>query len=89
MVNAVVMNDIDTVATVTKEVSAGDDIKYVLMSEPLVIKATMSIPVNHKVAIKNIKKGDVVIKYGEKIGYATADINVGDHVHTHNLSSEL
>jgi len=89
MVNAIVMNSKDTVAVVTKEVTVGDDVTYVLDGKTFTIKAKEDIKVNHKVAIKPVKKGNVVIKYGEKIGYATMDIDVGDHVHTHNLSSKF
>ena len=43
----------------------------------------------HKYAIRPIAKGENVIKYGMPIGHATADIAVGDHVHTHNLATNL
>ncbi|HEY5908817.1 MAG TPA: altronate dehydratase family protein, partial [Vicinamibacteria bacterium] len=39
----------------------------------------------HKVARRAIRSGDPVRRYGQIIGYATADIQAGDHVHTHNL----
>jgi altronate dehydratase small subunit len=34
-----------------------------------------------------IGKGDDVVKYGEIIGRATADIAKGEHVHVHNIES--
>ena len=43
----------------------------------------------HKYALCEIKKGENVIKYGSPIGHATEDISVGDHVHTHNLKTNL
>lgn len=43
----------------------------------------------HKYAIRPIKKGENVIKYGNPIGHATEDIAVGDHVHTHNVATNL
>ena len=43
----------------------------------------------HKYAIRPIAAGENVIKYGNPIGHATADIAVGDHVHTHNLTTNL
>ena len=43
----------------------------------------------HKYATTYIKKGDNVIKYGSPIGHATKDINVGDHVHSHNVKTNL
>lgn len=47
------------------------------------------IPVGHKFALCNIKKGEYVIKYGEVIGRATADIAKGEWVHSHNMRSHL
>lgn len=87
MVNAVIMHMIDNVVTVTKKISAGDAITYILNGKTSTIKATLDIPINHKVAIKSLKEGDIVYKYGECIGYTTSDVNVGDHVHTNNLNS--
>lgn len=43
----------------------------------------------HKYAIKDIKCGENVIKYGNPIGHATADIKKGEHVHSHNVSTNL
>ncbi len=43
----------------------------------------------HKYAICPIKKGENVIKYGNPIGHATCDIAPGEHVHTHNLATNL
>ena len=48
-----------------------------------------NIPAGHKFAIKDIKVGEYVIKYGEIIGRATADIKKGEWVHTHNVKSHL
>ena len=47
------------------------------------------IPSGHKFALKDIKKGDFVYKYGEVIGRATEDIKEGEWVHSHNLKSHL
>lgn len=49
----------------------------------------VDISSGHKYAIKDIKKGENVIKYGCPIGHATEDIKVGDHVHTHNVKTNL
>ena len=43
----------------------------------------------HKYALKDIKCGENVIKYGNPIGHATCDIKKGEHVHTHNLKTNL
>ena len=43
----------------------------------------------HKIAIDDIKNGEQVIKYGHPIGHATTDIKKGDHVHSHNMETNL
>lgn len=48
-----------------------------------------NVPAGHKIALKNIKKGDSVIKYGMVIGKATKNIKQGEWVHSHNLKSHL
>ena len=43
----------------------------------------------HKVALFDIKKGENIIKYGSAIGHASCDIKKGEHVHSHNLKTNL
>ena len=43
----------------------------------------------HKIAIKNINKGENIVKYGLPIGYALEDIKIGNWVHTHNTKTNL
>ena len=43
----------------------------------------------HKYALVDIKKGEDIIKYGNPIGHATEDIKKGEHVHTHNVKTNL
>ncbi len=45
------------------------------------------VPYGHKIAVKDIKKDELIIKYGEEIGIATKDIKKGEYVHVHNLDS--
>jgi altronate hydrolase len=45
-----------------------------------------SIPAGHKVATHPIRKDEPVRRYGQIIGFATADIAPGEHVHTHNVA---
>ena len=52
------------------------------------LKSKMAIPIGHKVALVDIKKGDTVWKYGQDIGKAVADIAKGEHVHIHNLKTK-
>lgn len=43
----------------------------------------------HKYAVRDLKKGEAVIKYGFSIGIAKQDIKASEHVHTHNLKTAL
>ena len=43
----------------------------------------------HKYALRDIKTGENIIKYGNPIGHATCDIKKGEHVHTHNVKTNL
>ena len=43
----------------------------------------------HKYALCDIKKGENIIKYGQPIGHATEDIKKDEHVHSHNVKTNL
>ncbi|MEM4721461.1 MAG: altronate dehydratase family protein [Candidatus Methanomethylicaceae archaeon] len=43
------------------------------------------IPKGHKIAVKSILPGDPIQKYGQIIGFASKAIQIGEHVHTHNV----
>jgi len=49
------------------------------------ISTVNPIPFGHKVCLKSINKGDPIIKYDQIIGFASKDIQAGEHVHSHNL----
>lgn len=48
-----------------------------------------AVPRGHKFALSAIAAGAPVIKYGLPIGHATRDIAAGEHVHTHNMQTNL
>ncbi len=43
----------------------------------------------HKYAVRDIKKGENIIKYGQPIGHAAENIKKGGHVHSHNMKTNL
>jgi altronate hydrolase len=49
------------------------------------IKVISRIARGHKIASREIAKGEGIIKYGERMGHAVAPIAVGEHVHVHNI----
>jgi altronate hydrolase len=50
------------------------------------VTAQDHVPAGHKVATGPIVKGEAVRKYDQIIGFASLDINPGDHVHVHNCA---
>ncbi len=49
----------------------------------------VNIKDGHKYARRLIRRGENVIKYGQPIGHALCDIQTGEHVHTHNMKTNL
>lgn len=72
----------DNVAVATRLLARGQSIS---LPDLTVIPRT-DIPPGHKVAVTSIALGAPVVKYGQPIGLATAEIEPGDHVHSHNLA---
>jgi (2R)-sulfolactate sulfo-lyase subunit alpha len=52
------------------------------------LKSQMDVPIGHKIALNDIHTGDTIIKYGQDIGKAVADIKKGEHVHVHNIKTK-
>ena len=88
MRNGVIIDEKDNVVVAIRQLEAGADVAYPLPAggEGHVVTKE-AIPLFHKIARTDIKKGDKVVKYGEYIGVATRDISQGEHVHTHNCES--
>lgn len=47
-----------------------------------------SVPYGHKIAVRDIRPGEPILKYGEQIGKANCLIRQGEHVHVHNLDCQ-
>lgn len=80
-----VINPSDSVAVAIERIKEGEALEVGASS----IIALEDVERGHKIAIKDIKKGENVIKYGFPIGHATKDIRAGEWVHTHNLKTNL
>ena len=82
---ALVLDPLDNVAVLLKDISKGETIALKVDNEE--VKALDTIETGHKIALSAIGKGSDIIKYGQKIGIATADIHPGEWVHLHNMES--
>lgn len=91
MIDFVVHDEGDSVGVVVVEgVEAGAELTGWIMdqNEDIAFRAASDIPIGHKLAIKPMKAGDTVIKYGVDIGRVVADIAVGEHAHVHNIKTK-
>jgi altronate hydrolase len=75
----------DNVAVAVDLVAASDVVSVAGKS----LEARAEVPAGHKIALMRIAQGEPVTKYGFPIGRATADIEPGDWVHSHNLATAL
>ncbi len=85
MENIIKIDKEDNVVVATKSIAVNQSLSI----ENEVIKTLNEIPQGHKVAIKDIEKGDNVKKYGNVIGEAKVNIEKGEWVHSHNLQTRL
>ncbi len=79
------LNKKDNVLIAVKDLKKGTVINFNNSN----ITTLDNIPKGHKIAIMDIKSSENIIKYGEKIGHAIKDISTGEHVHVHNIKTNL
>ncbi|WP_437882564.1 UxaA family hydrolase [Pseudomonas sp. LRF_L74] len=73
------LNPLDDVLVARQPLTAG------LRIEAEGITVRQAIPAGHKVATRRIAAGEPLRRYGQIIGFASQLIEVGDHVHVHNV----
>ncbi len=74
------LNPADDVVIARVEIPAGT----VIVREN--VRAEVTIPAGHKIAVRGIEQGQPVKRYNQIIGFATKAIRPGEHVHVHNLA---
>lgn len=82
---ALVMNDGDNVATAVRSLMRDETIGIEIGGSTVSVVLLSDIPFGHKLAIKDIGRGERIVKYGETIGQSIAMISRGEHVHVHNV----
>mgnify|MGYP002624268642 CR=1 FL=1 len=81
MKKTIIISPGDSVGVALVPLSKGETAEGVTLAE--------DITKGHKFALRPIKNGEKIIKYGEVIGHATADIAAGEHIHSHNMATCL
>jgi altronate dehydratase small subunit len=84
---AILIKPDDNVATALVDIAAGQEIVIQSGENRILLNVKAFIPSGHKFAVMDIARGDSIIKYGEIIGRATADIQIGSHAHIQNIES--
>ena len=79
--SAIQLHPADNIAVARVPISAGAELRVGGVS----LVARDAIPAGHKIALRAIPAGEMVLRYGQGIGRATTVIEAGRHVHTHNL----
>jgi len=82
---ALIMHPSDNVATAVEEIARGDEVRVPAGKEFCALTAAEAIPFGFKIALQDIPRGEIIRKYGETIGKASAPIGKGALVHIHNL----
>ena len=84
---ALKVDDLDNVATIFAEnITDGTEVEIRdKKGNSELVHVIGNVPYGHKIAVRPIHKGEPVIKYGESIGAASADIRMGEYVHVHNM----
>jgi len=91
MIHFVVHEEGDGVGVVVVEgVKAGQELTGWIMEDNKDIRvvAKSDIPIGHKLALKDYKPGETVIKYGVDIGKVVSPIAKGEHTHIQNLKTK-
>jgi altronate dehydratase small subunit len=86
-IDAMILNAADNVATAVQDLEAGAEASVRLEREILRIRIREKIPYGHKFAVRPIRRGEEILKYGQVIGRATEDIPSGNHAHVQNIES--
>jgi len=87
MENVMVINEKDNVGISLSNRAAGEKIAAKVGGSMAEITLADDIPYAHKFALKDINRGEKIVKYGEIIGLASQAIKVGQWVHVHNVES--
>ncbi len=83
--NILIIHSRDNVAVALRTLGAGE---LAVAKGIEGFRALEEIPASHKIALKDISRGEEIIKYGEIVAVSTRDIKRGEWVHTHNLESK-
>jgi altronate hydrolase len=74
----------DNIAVAARGIPAGTALTF----DGGTVSLPAGIEMGHKFAVRPIREGDAVYKFGQIIGFASKPVVVGEHVHVHNVKAE-
>ncbi|HLN32031.1 MAG TPA: altronate dehydratase family protein [Gemmataceae bacterium] len=81
---AVQLRPEDNVAIAARDLPSGSELTF----NGATLTLDRRIGMGHKVAVRPIKSGEAIYKYGQIIGFASQGIPAGAHVHVHNVRAD-
>ncbi len=79
------IHEADNVAVTLDDVKKGEQ----LTVGSTVLTALEDIGKGHKIALRDLKENEHIIKYGFPIGHVVRDVEAGSWVHAHNIKTNL
>ncbi len=76
----------DNIAVAARHLQPGTEVVGANGGSPL--RVIDRVGLGHKLALRDIRKGEAVYKYGQIIGFASKDIPAGGHVHVQNVAAD-
>ena len=86
MIKFIKINNKDNVGVALSDLEAHEEN---IVVDGLVIDLKEPVKQGHKFALNDIEQNENIIKYGLPIGHATRLIKAGEHIHSHNLKTNL
>ncbi len=78
MIRLIQIDPADNVAIVTEQATKGDILEGIILLD--------NIPQGHKVALKNLNKGERILRYGVTLGFLLSDVLKGSWINENMLS---
>ena len=82
--SAIHLHPRDNIAVARVPLAAGQ----LLRIDGMELRVRGAVPAGHKVALRPIGAGEMIVRYGQAMGRSSRPIEPGEHVHTHNVSYE-
>jgi altronate hydrolase len=74
----------DNVAIAARQLLAGTELEW----NGTRVSLDKRVGLGHKLALRDIRSGEAILKYGQVIGFAAEEIPAGSHVHVHNVRAD-